>query len=341
MSQVINSPLALCLALLAAWCLIGVAGLARPMSIAFAGRTLFPLGALFGAALAFVALASLDQPTEQLILPIGLPDLPAHLRLDALSRVFLLLLGAASAGISIFAAGYFRRGEGTPPGLLCVQYHLFLAAMGFVVLADDAYSFMLAWETMALASYFLVTTQHRIPEIRRAGFLYLLIAHLGAIFHSAVLRHPAGRQLAIHLRCHARRASRPGVGLARLLPGADRLWRQGGSGAAARLAAGSASRRALAGFRADERRHAEDGAVWNDSRELRSARRAGVVVGIAAALAGPVQRAVRRGVCSRADGYETSACLFLHREHRHRVHRFRACDRIRRRGHARRGGARP
>jgi hydrogenase-4 component B len=131
--------------------------------------------------LAGIALTSLGYPPEQLVLPIGLPDLPVHLRLDDLSRIFMLLLGAASTGISIFAAGYFRRGEGTPPGLMCVQYHLFLASMGFVLLADDAYAFMLAWETMALASYFLVTTQHRIPEIRRAGFLYLLIAHLGAI----------------------------------------------------------------------------------------------------------------------------------------------------------------
>ena len=81
----------------------------------------------------------------------------------------------------MFAAGYFRRGQGTPPGLLCLQYHLFLASMGFVLLADDAYAFMVAWETMALSSYFLVTTQHAIPEIRRAGFLYLLIAHIGAI----------------------------------------------------------------------------------------------------------------------------------------------------------------
>jgi formate hydrogenlyase subunit 3/multisubunit Na+/H+ antiporter MnhD subunit len=116
-----------------------------------------------------------------MVLPIGLPDLPVHLRLDELSSAFLVLLGAAAAGISIFAAGYFRRGEGTPPGLLCLQYHLFLASMGFVLLADDAYGFMLAWETMALSSYFLVTTQHRIPEIRSAGFLYLLIAHVGAI----------------------------------------------------------------------------------------------------------------------------------------------------------------
>ncbi len=53
--------------------------------------------------------------------------------------------------------------------------------MGLVLLADDAYAFMVAWESMALSSYFLVTTQHRIAEIRRAGFLYLLIAHIGAL----------------------------------------------------------------------------------------------------------------------------------------------------------------
>ncbi len=175
------SPLAQSLLLLIALCLVGVAGLARPMSIVFVGRTLFPLGALCTAALAVIALTSLGYPPEQLVLPIGLPDLPVHLRLDGLSRVFMMLLGAASTGVSIFAAGYFRRGEGTPPGLMCVQYHLFLASMGFVLLADDAYAFMLAWETMALSSYFLVTSQHRIPEIRRAGFLYLLMAHLGAI----------------------------------------------------------------------------------------------------------------------------------------------------------------
>src|SRR5690242_11220185 len=104
-----------------------------------------------------------------------------HLRRDALSSIFLFMLGAASAGISIFAAGYFRRGHGTSAGLLCLQYHLFLASMGLVMLADDAYAFMVAWETMALSSYFLVTTQHGLPEIRRAGFLYLLIAHVGAI----------------------------------------------------------------------------------------------------------------------------------------------------------------
>src|SRR5476649_944007 len=181
MSFGFTSPSTLCGLLLAAWCVVGLAGMVRPLSLPFVGRTLFPLGALIGAALAVVAATSLSHVTEQLVLPIGLPDLPVHLRLDGLSGVSLVLLGGASAGISIFAAGYFRQGEGTAPGLLCLQYLLFLASMGFVLLADDAYAFMLAWETMAISSYFLVTTQHRIPEIRRAGFLYLLIAHLGAI----------------------------------------------------------------------------------------------------------------------------------------------------------------
>jgi hydrogenase-4 component B len=177
----VNSSLGACLALIALWAFIGLAGLLRPMSLGFVGRTLFPLGAVCGVALAVVAAMSLAMPAEQAVLPFGLPDLPVHVRRDALTSLFLLLLGGASAGISVFAAGYFRSGEGTAPGLMCLQYHLFLASMGFVLLADDSYAFMVAWETMALSSYFLVTTQHGIPEIRRAGFLYLLIAHLGAI----------------------------------------------------------------------------------------------------------------------------------------------------------------
>jgi formate hydrogenlyase subunit 3/multisubunit Na+/H+ antiporter MnhD subunit len=161
-----SSPLGACLLLLCAWGLIGVAGLVRSGSVTFVARVLFPAGALIGAAIALVAAGSIGSAPERMILPVGLPDLPMHLRKDALSSVFLVLLGAASTGISIFAAGYFRRGQGTLPGLLCLQYHLFLASMGFVLLADDAYAFMVAWETMALSSYFLVTAQHGIPDIR-------------------------------------------------------------------------------------------------------------------------------------------------------------------------------
>ena len=171
------------LLLLGVWPILGVAGLLRPRSVRYVARLLFPIGALACVGVALVAgifLAS-GPAAQVMILPVGLPALPFHLRLDALSGFFLLLLGLAGAGISTFAAGYFRAGEGTAPGLLGLQYHVFLVSMAVVILANDAYLFLVAWETMALSSYFLVTSQHRIPEIRRAGFLYLLMAHLGAV----------------------------------------------------------------------------------------------------------------------------------------------------------------
>jgi len=97
------------------------------MSRGFDGRTLLPLGSLCGAALAMAV--SLAAPAEQLTFKVGLPDLPMHVPRDALRSLFLFLLGAASAAISVFAAGYFRRGHGTAPGLLCLQYQLFLVAV--------------------------------------------------------------------------------------------------------------------------------------------------------------------------------------------------------------------
>ncbi len=166
---------------MAAWLLVGIAGVFALRRFRFVSRILFPLGSAIGLALFAIALSALFAPAQTAVLPIGLPTLPFHLRLDALSAFFLMVIGAASAGVSIFAAGYFRQGEGTPPGLLCFEYHLFLASMAGVVLADDAYAFMVMWETMALSSFFLVTANHRIPEIRRAGYLYLLVAHIGAI----------------------------------------------------------------------------------------------------------------------------------------------------------------
>ena len=175
------TPLSFVIAAIVAWLVMGGLGLARPHDVRLIGRVLFPVGALIGLALAGAAGYAIALPPAAIVLPLGLPDLPFHLRLDALSAFFLMLLGGAGAAVSLFSAGYFRSSEGTPPGLICFQYHAFLAAMALVLVADDAYVFMVAWESMALASFFLVTTEHRIPEIRRAGFLYLVIAHIGAI----------------------------------------------------------------------------------------------------------------------------------------------------------------
>jgi len=175
------TPLQLVIAAIAAWLAIGALGLLRPRDLRFVSRLLFPASAAVAVALAIVGGYAVGKLPQSSVLPLGLPDLPFHLRLDSLSAFFLLLLGGTSAAISLFSSGYFRSSDGTPPGLIAMQYHAFLAAMALVLVADDAYVFMVAWEAMALASYFLVTTEHRIPEIRRAGFLYLVIAHVGAI----------------------------------------------------------------------------------------------------------------------------------------------------------------
>lgn len=169
------------LLLMLAWFAIGAAGLLALRRFVFVARVLFPLGGLVALAVAAMALSGLGHGVQTTVLAIGLPTLPFHFRFDDLSGFFVAVIALTSAGVSAFAAGYFRQGEGTPPGLLCLEYHVFLASMVLVVLADDAYAFMVMWETMALSSFFLVTANHRIPEIRRAGYLYLLIAHIGAI----------------------------------------------------------------------------------------------------------------------------------------------------------------
>jgi formate hydrogenlyase subunit 3/multisubunit Na+/H+ antiporter MnhD subunit len=169
------------LVVVGAWLLIGVAGVLALHRFALVSHVLFPIGGLLGLALFSLALHAVSGTPEAAVLPIGLPSLPFHVRLDSLSAYFLMVMGGAAAGISTFAAGYFRTGEGTPPGLLCLEYHLFLASMAGVILADDAYSFMVMWETMALASFFLVTANHRIGEVRAAGYLYITMARIGAI----------------------------------------------------------------------------------------------------------------------------------------------------------------
>ncbi|MFM0296369.1 MULTISPECIES: hydrogenase 4 subunit B [Paraburkholderia] len=169
------------LLVVAGWLIVSVLGLASLRRTRVVAHGLFPVGAVFGLALFGLGLTGVFAGPQEIILPLGLPDLPFHLRLDGLSAYFLAVLGVVSTGVSAFSAGYFRKGEGTPPGLLCFEYHVCLASMATLLLADDAYSFMVAWETMTVSAVFLVMTNHRIAEIRRAAYLYFLISHVGAL----------------------------------------------------------------------------------------------------------------------------------------------------------------
>lgn len=163
------------------WSVFGVLGLVLQRAPQAISNALFPASAGASLLLTVAGGWALGSPIDVAILPLGLPDLPLHVRIDPLAAFFLTLLGSVSFGVSLFGAGYFRTLPGGTLGLLCLEYHLFLVGMTLVLLADDAYLFMVAWETMALSSYFLVTTDHAIPDVRKAGYLYLLVAHVGAI----------------------------------------------------------------------------------------------------------------------------------------------------------------
>lgn len=113
------------------------------------------------------------------VLPLGLPWLGAHFRIDALAAFFLVVVNLGGAAASLFALGYGRH-EHAPQRVLPF-YPVYLAAMNLVVMADDAFSFLVSWEFMSLTSWALVIANHELRENMRAGFVYLLMASFGTL----------------------------------------------------------------------------------------------------------------------------------------------------------------
>ena len=118
-----------------------------------------------------------DQLASRISLPLGLPWLGAHFRIDALSAFFVIVVNLGGAAASLFALGYGQH-EQTPERVLPF-YPAYLAGMNLVVIADDAFSFLVAWEFMSLTSWALVVSHHQERENLRAGYVYLLMAGFG------------------------------------------------------------------------------------------------------------------------------------------------------------------
>ncbi|MBP1150949.1 hydrogenase 4 subunit B [Methylocaldum sp. RMAD-M] len=141
------------------------------------------LGASGGFAVTAGLIALLGGATRTVTLPFGLPWLNWHLALDPLAGFFFCVLGIPLIAASLFGPGYVREFEHGKHKLsvLGLFTGLFVAGMELVLLANDAFLFMIAWELMSVASYFLVAYQHEHAAHRRAAFLYLLMAEIGAI----------------------------------------------------------------------------------------------------------------------------------------------------------------
>jgi len=105
------------------------------------------------------------------------------LRLDVLAAFFLVLIGVVAAPAVLYGAGYVAgyAGRYSLRGL-GVALNLFLLATSLVPLAGNVMTFLLAWEGMSLASYFLVLTDHEDPETVRAGTWYLGMTQVGLAF---------------------------------------------------------------------------------------------------------------------------------------------------------------
>lgn len=142
--------------------------------------------AVAGSAIAFVPAvgvlvsgASLPPLTWAWNVPFG----SFTIGLDPLSAWFAAAILGLAILAAVYGAGYLahyadRKSLG-PPWLF---FNLLVAAMVLVVVARNGVLFLVAWEGMALASYFLVTFEDEQSSVREAGRVYLIASHLGTAF---------------------------------------------------------------------------------------------------------------------------------------------------------------
>lgn len=173
-----------------------------------------------GAAAVFVLVGPGDGAGE-IVLPVGLPWIGAHFRIDALSAFFLAIVNLGGALASLYALGYGRH-EAEPRRVLPF-YPAFLAGMSLVCVAADAFTFLVSWEFMSLASWALVMAHHREAETRRAGLVYLIMASFGTLcllLAFGMLAGPEGAYAFESIRAAHRGLAVPALVLALALAGA-------------------------------------------------------------------------------------------------------------------------
>ena len=168
------------------WCVAGLLGIAI-LAITLS-RSKMSASVVYSATLAICVAASLGAiywlvggkaNASEMTLPIGLPWLGAHFRLDVLASFFLVVVNLGGASASLYGLGYGP--HDTAPQRVLPFFPSFLAGMNLVVLADDAFSYLVCWEFMSLASWALVMAHHREAGNARAGYIYLLMASFGTL----------------------------------------------------------------------------------------------------------------------------------------------------------------
>jgi formate hydrogenlyase subunit 3/multisubunit Na+/H+ antiporter MnhD subunit len=165
---------------------LAAAGLARRPAIAQrAACAMVCAGSVSGLAAAAAVLSGAGPA------PTALP-----LRLDALGACFLAPISIISGAGAVYGLRYHPQADaGVAAVRLQLFYGLAVAGMALLVAASGAVVFLIGWEVMALANFFLVLTEHERPEVQRSAFLYLASTHVGTLALFAVfalLRQAAG-----------------------------------------------------------------------------------------------------------------------------------------------------
>ena len=107
---------------------------------------------------------------------------PLHLRLDAVSALFLALLGVLGGTGAIYAGEYWS-GEAHPRSARSGRawWSVLLLSLTGVLLSSNGLHFLVAWELFAVSSYFLITLERSRSGVRRAGWLYLAASHAATL----------------------------------------------------------------------------------------------------------------------------------------------------------------
>lgn len=114
--------------------------------------------------------------SEALLQPLG----GVSLRVDPLGAFFVLIVALTGAPASLYALGYLRDLDGRVRGrAVHALFNMFLAGMCLVPLADNAATFLFAWEVMALSSYLLVVSEPEQEGAAAAGVWYAVMTHAG------------------------------------------------------------------------------------------------------------------------------------------------------------------
>jgi len=111
------------------------------------------------------------------------PLLSFSFHIDQLSAFFIFVISLITLFCSVYGIGYIKHYYNKYSiGALGFFYHLFIAGMLMVVTASNGLFFLIAWELMSIASYFLVVYDRNDANNVKAGFLYLVMTHVGTAF---------------------------------------------------------------------------------------------------------------------------------------------------------------